>query len=66
LLCMAWLGTVYALQHSILTVFANDAAVITTRIYTEGGNSSSAASFFADGLLGVGVRGSVSAWALSL
>eukprot|EP01050_Picozoa_sp_SAG11_P030325 SAG11_NODE_8924_length_961_cov_3.138051_1_plen_63_part_00 len=62
---MAWLGTVYALQHSILTVFANDAAVITTRIYTEGGYSSSAASF-ADGLLGVGVRGSVSAWALSL
>ena len=57
---------VVLIDHSILTVFANDAVVITTRVYTAGGNSSGGVSFFAEGLEGVGVRGSVSAWALSL
>lgn len=54
---------VVLLDHSILTVFASDAAVITTRIYTAGGGNSSGVSFFAQG---VGVEGSISAWPLSL
>ena len=53
-------------DHSILTVFANDAAVITTRVYTAGGNRSGGVSFVAQDLRGVGVSGDVRAWALSL
>ena len=54
---------VVLLDHSILTVFANDAAVITTRIYTAGGHNSSGVSFFANR---VGVEGSITAWPLTL
>jgi sucrose-6-phosphate hydrolase SacC (GH32 family) len=61
------LQLVVLLDHSILTVFANDAAVITTRIYTAaGGNASGAVSFFAEGMDGAGVKGSVTVWPLSL
>ena len=59
------LELVLLIDHSILTVFANDAAVITTRVYTAGGNSSAGVSFFSE-TAGVGVRGSVSVWQLSL
>lgn len=57
--------TIYV-DHSILTIFANDAAVITTRIYTAGGNNSASVSFFASNLAGVGVQGTLTAWPLSL
>jgi len=66
------LRLVVLLDHSILTVFANDAVVITTRVYTAYGNISSGVNFFAEGrAAGVGavpprVEGSVTAWPLSL
>ena len=57
--------TVYV-DHSILTIFANDAAVITTRVYTAGGNNSAGVSFYAEGLAATGVQGTASVWPLSL
>lgn len=60
------LEIVAIVDHSILTIFANDAAVITTRVYTGGGNASAGVSFFTSSLIGTGVRGSVSMWPLSL
>ena len=58
-------------DHSILTVFANDAAVITTRVYTAGGNSSASVSFYSEAVAGGGmvvpcVQGTVSMWSLAL
>jgi len=66
------LRLVLLLDQSILTVFANDAVVITTRVYTAGGNASADVSFFAEGGRGGGaggaprVEGSVTGWPLSL
>jgi hypothetical protein len=50
-------------DHSILTVFANDAAVITTRVYTSSANSTGV-SVFSSGP--IGVEGVVQVWPLSL
>ena len=58
------LQLVVLLDHSIVTVFANDAVVISTRVYTAGGNASGEVSFFAESLEGVGVKGSVTVWPL--
>jgi sucrose-6-phosphate hydrolase SacC (GH32 family) len=52
---------------SILTVFANDAAVITTRVYTALAESDAVGVFFNEGCCGSGaVAGTLSGWALGL
>ena len=57
--------TVY-LDHSILTIFANDVAVITSRVYTSSAASAGAGVFFDGWKSPVISKGSAKAWPLSL